>query len=63
MEIIEHGNIPNEVEIYNCEYCGCKFELPIRERHRTFVFHEPHNWPCPECGHNCFTMKKVVRDN
>ena len=56
--ITKHGNIPREVECYTCDMCGCEFEVPATERMATFVLHQQYNWPCPECGHNCFSMKR-----
>ena len=56
--IVKHGKAPREVEVYECEYCGCHFEVPASERMTTFVLHQPYNWPCPECGRNCFSLNR-----
>lgn len=58
MKVIKHGEAPNEIECYTCDYCGCKFEVPASERMTTFVLHKPDYWPCPDCGRKVFSRTR-----
>ena len=58
--IIEHGKAPNTIEVYECNYCGCKFEVSGKERMAARNMYTHHHWPCPDCGEMCFTMTEYA---